>query len=168
MVAPCDKYQGLVVGPDGQTVADPYGMLPTLSDYEEWRGVADNLITRAEAELTRYFEEHGAIPEEVYTPVEAVRARWDEMHGAIGQAFADFPQVGWGSTIEKMVQIARDGACQIGVVEADRVELGGMPTDTPTDTRPANGSTGKGGKTGKGMGGLLLILAVAYFAGGRK
>lgn len=168
MVAPCDKYQGLVVGPDGQTVADPYGMLPTLSDYEEWRGVADNLITRAEAELTRYFEEHGAIPEEVYTPVEAVRARWDEMHGAIGQSFADFPQISWGSTIEKMVQIARDGACQIGVIEAERVELGGFEEPHPSDTRPANGGSGKGTKTGKGMGGLLLILAVAYFAGGRR
>jgi hypothetical protein len=167
VVAPCDKYQGLVVGPDGQTVADPYGMLPTLADYEEWRGVADNLITRAEAELTRFFEEHGAIPEDIYIPVEAVRARWDEMHNAIGQAFADFPQVSWGSTIEKMVQIARDGACQIGVVESDRVLLGGEPTDTPTDVdRPANG--GKGTKTGKGIGGLLLILAAAYFAGGRR
>ena len=47
MVAPCDKYQGLVVGPDGQTVADPYGMFPTLADYSEWREVADRILTRA-------------------------------------------------------------------------------------------------------------------------
>lgn len=167
MVAPCDKYQGLVVGPDGQTVADPYGVLPTLSDYEEWRGVADNLITRAEAEMQLLFEEQGAIAEDVWKPLEAVRLRWDEMHGAIGQAFADFPQVGWGSTIEKMVQIARDAACQIGVIEAERIEYGGEPQDTPT-MPDRNGNGGAKAKGGKGMGGLLLILAAAYFVSERR
>jgi hypothetical protein len=141
-------------------------MLPTLADYEEWRGVADSLITRAEAELQLLFEEYGAPAEEVAQPLLDVRARWDEMHGAIGQAFADFPQVSWGPTIERMVQIARDGACQIGVIEAERVALGGIPGDTPTMPDRGGSTTGKGKGLGLGLG--LVIILVGVFMERRK
>jgi hypothetical protein len=156
----CDKYQGLVIGPDGQTVADPFGMLPTMADYEEWRQVADQIITRAEDQLTRGFEEHGALPEEIFQPVEAVRLRWDEMGSVAAQLLAP-DNVLWGSTIVSMVDIARDGACQIGLVEKWRVDLGGMEADDiPTPVVPTNGSSSKGG--GKGMGlGLVLLLGLA-------
>jgi hypothetical protein len=166
VVAPCDKYQGLVAGPDGQTVTDPYGLVPTLGDYEEWRGVADQLLTRAEAELQREFETGGALMPEDVAPVEALRDRWNETYNAVAQAFADFPQISWGPNIDAMVQIASEAACQIGIIEARIVEAGGAPNELPE--RPAPGPIKGGGKSGKGMGGLLLILAVAYFAGGRR
>lgn len=161
----CDKYQTLVFGPDGQTVADPFGVLPTVADYEEWREVANSILGRAEAQLTLAFEEHGALPEEIYLPVEAVRARWDEMGSALDQLLAP-DSILWGQTIVRMVDIARDGACQIGLVEKFRVDLGGMETDDiPTPDPPANGngssskgsSSSKGG--GKGMGLGLVLLA---------
>lgn len=166
MVKPCDKYQGLVVGPDGQTVTDMWGVLPTLGDYEEWRGVAHGLITRAETELTKWFEEHGAIPDDLYLPVEAVRARWDAMGGVLEQSFTD-PTFLWSSDITKMVEIAKDAACQIGVVEAERVKLGGTPTDLPTprDPMPPGGSSSKGGGKGMGLGLVLLVGAWALFGG---
>lgn len=168
MVEPCEKYQGLVVGPDGQTVTDPFGMLPTLADYEEWRGVADQLIKRADAEVTKFFEEHGAPPEEIWRPVEALRVRWDDMGSAVEQAF-QLDDMTWGSDIVAMVEIARDAACQIGVVEAARVELGGEPSEIPTKPKPKpGGSSAKG--TGKGMGlGIVVALVVVGFAmEGRK
>lgn len=157
----CDKFQGLVIGPDGQTVADPYGMLPTIADYEEWREVADHIITRAEAEQTRAFEEHGAPPEEIWRPLEAVRQRWDEMGSAVDQLLAP-DSMTWGPTIVAMVDIARDGACQIGLIEKFRVDLGGMEVDDIPTPIPGNGGTSssKGsGKGGKGMGLGLVLLA---------
>ena len=166
MVAPCEKYQGLVVGPDGQTKADPYGIVPTLGDYEEWRGVAERLLDRAEAELQREFETHGALMPEDAAPLEALRDRFNQTWNAIAQAFADFPDLGWGDNIQTMVDIAAEAACQLGIIEARIIEAGGEPNDIPA--KPEPGPTKGGGKSGKGMGGLLLILAVAYFAGGRK
>ena len=167
MVKPCDKFQYLVVGPDGQTVDDMWGMLPTMGDYEEWRGVAQGLLARAETELTKWFEEHGAIPDEIYLPVEAVRARWDAMGGVVEQSFTD-PTFLWSSDITAMVEIAKDAACQIGVVEDYRVKAGGMPTDLPAKPpRPGvkPGSGVKGGGKGMGLGLVLLVGAWALFGG---
>jgi hypothetical protein len=168
MVDPCDKYQALVVGPDGQTVTDPFGILPTLADYEEWRGVADVLIQRADAEVSTYFEEHGAPPEEIWQPVEALRVRWDNMGTAVEQAF-QLDDLTWGSDIVAMVEIARDAACQIGVVEAARVELGGMESDIPTQPKPSSGGGSSSKGTGKGMGlGLVLLVAGLAIFGDRR
>jgi hypothetical protein len=140
-------------------------MIPTLGDYEEWRAVADVLITRAEAELTRFFEEHGAIPEPWYLPVEAVRNRWDGMGGALQQSLTD-PQFTWAPAIVSMVDIAKDGACQIGVVEAERIRLGGEPSNIPDPPAIPPGSSSKGG--GKGMGlGLVLLLGLAAWGASR-
>lgn len=169
MVQPCDKYQGLVVGPDGQTVTDPFGMLPTLADYEEWRGVALGLIERAEAELQRAFEEHGAPPEEIWQPVEAVRKRWEDMGSALDQSL-QLDDMTWGSDIVAMVEIARDAACQIGVVEAFRVELGGEPSNVPTRPRPrpGGGSSAKGTGKGMGLGIVVALVVVGLVMGDRR
>lgn len=169
MVDPCDKYQDLVVGPDGQTVTDPFGLLPTMADYEEWRGVADTLIKRADNEVTKFFEEHGAPPEEIWQPVEALRVRWDNMGTGMEQQFT-LDDLTWGSDIVAMVEIARDAACQIGVVEAARVELGGEPSDIPTQPkRPSGGgSSAKGTGKGMGLGMVLALVAVGLFMGDRR
>lgn len=167
----CDKYQGLVVGPDGQTVADPYGMLPTIADYEEWRTVADNILQRVEAELELAFEHHGAIPDDIFSPADKVRERWDDMGSAVDQLLAP-DSITWGPTIVSMVDIARDAACQIGLVEKYRVELGDEPADNiPTPVVPTNGSSSKGSSSkggGKGMGlGLVLLLGLAAWGASR-
>lgn len=163
MVQPCDKYQGLVVGPDGQTVADPYGFVPTLADYEEWRSVALNLIERAEAELQRNFELHGALMPEDAAPVESLRVRYDALGSTIDQAFS-FDDITWGPAIVQMVELARDAACQIGVVEQRIIDDGGDPNDIPAVPKP--GASGKSSSkgTGKGMGLGLVLLAVAWWA----
>lgn len=165
---PCDKYQGLVVGPDGQTVADPYGILPTIADYEEWHAVVLGIIERAEAERTAAYELYGALPEEIWQPLDLIRERWADMGGAMAQLLSP-NAVLWGSTIVKMVEIGRDAACQLGLIEKFRVDLGGEPTDNvpkppplvPTNgSSSAKGSSSKGG--GKGMGlGLVLLLGLA-------
>ncbi len=167
----CDKYQGLVIGPDGQTVADPYGMLPTIADYEEWREVADSILNRVEAELTLAFEHHGALPEAIFGPADKVRERWDDMGSAVDQLL-DPNSITWGPTIVAMIDIARDAACQIGLVEKYRVDLGDDPADnipTPVPTNGGTSSGGKGsGKGGKGMGlGLVLLLGLAAWGASR-
>jgi hypothetical protein len=169
MVEPCDKYQGLVVGPDGQTVADPYGILPTIADYEEWHEVALSIIERAEAERTAAYELFGALPEEIWQPLDLIRERWAAMGGAMAQLLNP-NAVLWGSTIVKMVEIARDAACQLGLIEVFRVEIaGGEPTvnvPKPPPLVPTNGSSSAKGSSskggGKGMGlGLVLLLGLA-------
>jgi hypothetical protein len=163
MVAPCDKYQGLVVGPDGQTVADPYGKLATIVDYEEWRAVASNLIDKVEAELQRMFDKYGAPDEETAGPVLSLRERWNELGSAISQSIQTFPEISWAGSIVSMVELAKDAACQIGVVESRIIELGGIPNDYPTPpARPASGGKGKGTAL------MLVILGLGYFLGGRE
>lgn len=164
MVAPCDKYQGLVVGPDGQTVSDPWGMLPTLGDYEDWRGVARGLIDRAEAELTAYFNAHGAVPEEIANPVLALGERWADLGGAVKQAFSNFGAITWSDSIQQMVTLARDAACQLGVVEAERVALGGTEADIPTAPKPKPTGSGKG----KGLGLMILLLGAGWYWGSKS
>ncbi len=157
MVAPCDKYQGLVVGPDGQTVADPYGMIATLGDYEEWRAVASNLIARAVAELEREFAETGALDEADAAPVADLETRWANLGGAIAQSFENFPELSWAGPIVKMVELARDAACQIGIIEARTVAKGGDESDIPEPPPMPPGSGVKGGGKGGGLGLLLLL-----------
>lgn len=168
MVAPCDKFQGLVVGPDGQTVQDPWGMLPTLGDYEDWRGVARGLIDRAEAELSAYFEAHGAVPEDLAGPVLGLGERWEALGGAVKQAFQNFGAVTWSDSIQRMVTLARDAACQIGIVEAARIELGGTEADIPTPPPSRPKPTGKGGGKGKGILVALALIAAGFYFGDRK
>jgi len=157
MVAPCDKYQGLVVGPDGQTASDPYGKLATIADYEEWRAVASNLIDKAETELDRLFQRFGAPDEDTAAPVLNLRQRWEQLGSAISQSFQTFPEIGWAGSVVNMVELAKDAACQIGVVEARIIELGGIPSDYPTPTKPK--------KSGGSKGGGFLLLAVLFGAG---
>lgn len=160
MVAPCDKYQGLVVGPDGQTVADPYGMFPALSDYSEWREVADRILTRAELLLEREAAEFGPLTPSEVDPLEAVRETWNAEGNAFYQSFKEFNWL-WGSSISKMVANAQAAACQLGIIEARIVEKGGeAPDDIPTQPEPKQG---KGAKVG-GLGvGLLAIGALFLF-----
>ncbi len=160
MVAPCDKYQGLVVGPDGQTVADPYGMIPTLGDYEEWRGVALALIERAERELDRE-RELGLTPTvDSLASVQLQRQTWESMGGALWQSLQEF-NLTWGASIRAMVAIAQGAACNIGIIEARIVAGGGnVADDIPT---PPDPPAGKGSKTG-GLGvGLLAVAALFLF-----
>jgi hypothetical protein len=167
MVKPCDKFQSLVVGPDGQTVTDPYGMIPSWADYEDWRAVTDSILTRAEGEITRWYEEHGAVPEEIYKPVEAVRERWDATGTVVEQLFSP-DSLSWGPEIVSMVVIAQDAACQIGEVEFYRVQAGGKPSNVPARPANGNGSSSKGASSskggGKGMGLGLVLLVGAFFA----
>lgn len=156
MVAPCDKYQHLVVGPDGQTVESPWGMIPTAGDYEDWRGVADRIIGQAESALLALFEKNGALLPEVAEPVEALRLRWQQMGGAIADLLKTFPEMTWGPSIASAVELARDAACQLGIVEAQGVKL-----DIP-QARPATGGKGKG------LFLMLGLLAVGYFIGDRE
>lgn len=166
MVAPCDKYQGLVVGPDGQTVADPYGLVPTLGDYEEWRAVVLGLIEQSEAELQREREVRGTVAPDDAAAVEALRVRWDELGNAFVASF-DW-DITWGPDISRMVQLGQDAACQLGIVEARIVAAGGSEgAPKPAKPRPSSG----GKATGKGMGvGLVVALVVlgSIYMGGER
>ncbi len=160
MVAPCDKYQGLVVGPDGQTVADPYGMFPTLADYSEWREVADRILTRAEDQLAREAKDFGPLAPADVDALEAVRETWNAEGNAYWQAFKEFNWL-WGASISKMVVVAQQAACQLGIIEARIVAKGGEAADD-VPTQPEQ-KQGKGAKVG-GLGvGLLAIGALFLF-----
>lgn len=169
MVAPCDKYQGLVYGPDGQTVADPYGMIPTLADYTEWREVARSILERANQQLGQEFEEHGALTEEETDTLGMLNAEWEEMGGWFEKAMADM-NWSWGPSINEVVRLAQDAACELGVIEARRVAKGGdWSDDIPTP--PVDGTTtpGKGkGAKGGGIGLVLLLGLVVAFAASRR
>ncbi len=120
MANPCEKFQGLVVGPDGQTVADPYGWVPTLADYEEWREVALGIFRRIDKELER---EKAVTGEADDTVLKSLRARWDDLGTAVTQSFSfNFT---WGPSINKMVTLAQDAACELGQVEARTIAGGG-------------------------------------------
>lgn len=167
MVEPCDKYQGLVRGPDGQTVADPYGMLPTLGDYEEWYEVAGRLLTRAESELKRERALVGPANMDAadVATVAALRERYSDMGGALWQLIAP-DDVTWGPAIVRVVELAREAACQIGVIEARILAQGGSGAVVPTGGVGQGKSTGK--STGKGMGlGLVLALGLVAWFGWR-
>lgn len=167
MVAPCDKYQGLVIGPDGQTVADPYGMIPTVADYTEWRHVARTLLDRAEQELLRAFELYGALDPDWDAGTRAAEARWQAMGGWMQQTLnMNFT---WGGSIADMVSVAQAAACEIGVIEARIVAMGGDDSDIPTP--PVNTGGGKGGgkaAKGGGIGMVLLLGLVVAFASSRR
>lgn len=168
MVEPCDKYQGLVRGPDGQTVADPYGMIPTLGDYEEWYEVAGRLVARAEKELKRERDLVGPAnmdPADVAT-VAALRQSYADMGGALWQLLAP-DDVTWGPSIVRVVELAREAACQIGVIEARVVAQGGSTSVAPTGG--LGGGKGTGKATGKGMGlGFVVALGLLAWYQGSK
>lgn len=166
MVAPCDKYQGLVVGPDGQTVSDPFGFVPTLADYEEWRAVTIGIIERAEQELAREVQVRGAVSESEAAAVESLRVRWDAMGNAIVQSF-EF-NFTWGPSIVEMVGLAQDAACQLGEVEARIVEAGGAESKLPTQPDRPSKKGAKGGGKGAGLGLVLGIGFALYLMGERK
>ncbi len=137
---PCEKYQGLVVGPDGQTVADPFGIIPTLGDYEEWRAVTATIITRVERELVREQQVTGVIDSTNAAMVANLSVRWEAMGSAIVQSF-DF-NFTWAPAIVEMVDLARDAACLLGEVEARVIAAGGGASSTPAaPVRPAEGKS---------------------------
>ncbi len=51
------RYRHLVVTVTGQTLADPYGWIPTSGDYEEWVALAEELSNTA----VQHFDELGRI-----------------------------------------------------------------------------------------------------------
>jgi hypothetical protein len=168
MVAPCDKYQGLVVGPDGQTAADPYGLIATVGDYEEWRTVADVLIRRAEDELARENAVRGSIEPNAAATVLGLRQQWDDMGGWVAQSFQQM-NFSWGPSIVAMVELAKNGACEFGIIEARIIEAGGTGAVVPTvPARTKGGGKAVGKAGGKGIGLVVMLGAAAWYFGRDK
>lgn len=154
-MTPCQKYQYLVRGPDGQTVADPYGMVPTLGDLEEWKTVVSSILRRVRQELERGGD---SVPGNLRQRYEGIAARADDLPSA----WSFDLNTTYGPAIVEAVKVAQDAACLLGQVEQAIVDAGGEAMDEPTKPVGANGK--KNGGLGVGALGWLAAAAVAALA----
>ena len=155
MAEACDRYQPFVVTSTGLTVADPFGVIPTNSDYSEWLDliVRFNEIIEANVALgaqTAWAAEDVAAVDAIQVRYDALPSRWNPFTTQ--------------SDIYKARDLAVDAACALGIVEDHLIAYQIKPVIpfNPQNVPREPDSIAEDVAQGAGLG-VVLLLGVAFW-----
>ena len=155
MVAPCDKYRPWVRTNSGLTPSDSVGYIGSMFDLWDWQAVVEKFLSA----LTKLVAQRELVG----------TSSWPERLAGYDNRLEELTSFGaymapstWQAEVEKMVTLALETACDVGVLEAELVELGTKPENPIPKEKPTPVSDPLAKAGGLGVG-LLAIAALYLF-----
>ena len=162
----CARYQPFVVTETGLTPNDPYGWLPTNSDYAEWLDLSERFQQLLDLNAGIYNEFGAAWPPELSDSFESFPVRFE----ALPSRWNPFTT---SNDIVLVVALVQAQACALGELELDMdvhdlhaqipFDPGNPPPTWEPTPDPAADSWGENMQEGAGLGVVLLLGAVAWW-----
>ena len=155
MADACDRYQPWVRTVAGHSPSDPYGVFPSVIDWEETRSMVEN--------LARVFSDNVKVFMDSDPPAgQLAISDWPAMRATIMQRVDALPGifslgVGYGDSISQAFALGQFIACQLGEMEDEATDNGVQLQIPFKSATPPETITETVGGLGRG---LLLLLGL--------